>query len=75
MNLCGDRKTASLYGSACSVQTGFMSTSTYGAAAAKSQHASAPWRCSRSEMPQVSDRIPVTLLAALNEPIFSGRSA
>ena len=75
MNLCGDRKIASLYACGCVAHTGFMSISTYGPAAAKSQHASAPWRCSRSEMPCVSLTIPVTLLAALNDPIFSGRSA
>ena len=49
--------------------------STYGAAAAKSQKDSAPWRCSRSEIAWVSVTMPVTLDAAENEPIFSGRSA
>ena len=49
--------------------------STYGAAAAKSQNDSAPCRCSSAEIPWVSVTMPVTLLAAENEPIFSGRSA
>ena len=49
--------------------------STYGAQAAKSQNDSAPWRCSRAAMPNVSVTMPVTLLAAENDPILSGRSA
>jgi hypothetical protein len=66
MNLCGDRNTASLPA---------MSTRTYGAAAAKSQNDSAPCRCSSADTATVLLRIPVTLLAAENEPIRSGRSA
>jgi hypothetical protein len=49
--------------------------STYGPAAAKSQNESAPCRCRSAAIPWVSLRMPVTLLAAENEPIFSGRSA
>ena len=49
--------------------------STYGAAAAKSQNASAPCSCSSAERPGTSLRMPVTLEAAENEPILSGRSA
>ena len=54
---------------------GAISTSTYGAAAAKSQNDSAPWRCSSTEIARVSDRMPVTFDAAEKLPIFSGRSA
>jgi hypothetical protein len=49
--------------------------SMYGAAAAKSQKLSAPCSCSRVEIAAVSVRMPVTLEAAENVPIFSGRSA
>ena len=49
--------------------------STYGAAAAKSQNDSAPCSCSSAEIACVSLTIPVTLEAAENDPIFSGRSA
>ena len=49
--------------------------SMYGAAAAKSQKLSAPCSWSSVEMPAVSETIPVTLEAAENEPILSGRSA
>ena len=49
--------------------------STYGAHAAKSQNDKAPWACSSVAMPKVSETMPVTLLAAENEPILSGRSA
>jgi hypothetical protein len=52
-----------------------MSISTYGAAAAKSQKDSAPWRCSRAETRWVLLTMPATLLAAEKEPILSGRSA
>ena len=52
-----------------------MSMSTYGAHAAKSQKDRAPCACSSDAMPNVSETIPVTLQAAENEPIFSGRSA
>jgi hypothetical protein len=52
-----------------------MSMSTYGPAAAKSQNDSAPCACSRAAMPAVSLTMPVTLEAAENDPIFSGRSA
>ncbi len=47
---------------------------TYGAAAAKSQNDSAPYRCSTFAIAQVFEMMPVTLLAAENEPILSGRS-
>ena len=49
--------------------------STYGAAAAKSQKASAPCRWRSTDTASVSVRMPVTLLAAENDPILSGRSA
>ena len=49
--------------------------STYGAHAAKSQNDSAPCRCRSAAIPQVSETMPVTLLAAEKEPILSGRSA
>ncbi len=74
-NLCGLMKTASLFDCGCSAQHGYISISTYGAAAAKSQKDRAPWRCRRSAMAQVLEMIPVTFDAAENEPIFSGRSA
>ena len=64
--MCGDRNTASL---PCIL------TSTYGAAAAKSQNDSAPYRCSRSEIACVSLTMPVTFEAAEKEPILSGRDA
>ena len=51
-----------------------MSMSMYGAAAAKSQKLSAPCSWSSEEIPAVSETMPVTLEAAENEPIFSGRS-
>ena len=54
---------------------GAISISTYGAAAAKSQNESAPWRWSRTEIARVSERMPVTLDAAEKLPICSGRSA
>ncbi len=66
MNLCGDRKIASLPA---------MSMSTYGPAAAKSQQASAPCSWSSAEIAAVSVMIPVTLDAAENEPILSVRLA
>ena len=47
----------------------------YGAAAAKSQKDRAPCSCSIVEIATVSETMPVTLEAAENEPIFSGRSA
>ena len=75
MNLCGLRKIASLCAAGCSTQTGFISISTYGAAAAKSQKARAPCSCSSDEIAHESVVMPVTLLAAENEPIFSGRAA
>ncbi len=75
MNLCGERKIASLYASGSRPGGGSMWMSTYGAHAAKSQNDSAPCRCRRAAIPQVSDTMPVTLLAAENEPILSGRSA
>ena len=49
--------------------------SMYGAAAAKSQNDRAPCSCSRVEMATVSETMPVTLEAAENEPILTGRSA
>ena len=49
--------------------------STYGAAAAQSQKLSAPCSCSRVAISAVRATIPVTLEAAENEPISSGRSA
>ncbi len=54
---------------------GAISISTYGAAAAKSQKESAPWRWRRTEMARVSERMPVTFEAAEKLPILSGRSA
>ena len=75
MNLCGDRNTASFWQPGWSTQSRFISMSTYGAAAAKSQNDSAPWVCSRSAIRWVSLTMPVTLDAAENEPIRSGRSA
>ena len=75
MNLCGDRKIASLYAAGSPPTGAVISMSTYGAAAAKSQNASAPCSCSSADTPWVSETMPVTLDAALNEPIFSGRSA
>ena len=75
MNLCGERKTASLWHCGCSAHSRFISMSTYGAAAAKSQNDSAPCRCSRSAMRCVSVTMPVTLEAAENDPMRSGRSA
>ena len=50
-----------------------MAMSTYGAAAAKSQNDSAPYRCKVSAIRQVLVTIPVTLEAAENEPILRGR--
>jgi len=47
--------------------------STYGPAAAKSQNDNAPWACSNAVIRPVSVTMPVTLLAAENDPIFSGR--
>ena len=70
MNLCGDRKIASLSASGCWAQRRCISISTYGAAAAKSQNDSAPYRCSSSAIRQVSVTMPVTLDAAENEPIL-----
>ena len=61
--------------SACGAGGGAISISTYGAAAAKSQNESAPWRWSSTEMARVSDRMPVTFDAAEKLPILSGRSA
>ena len=50
--------------------------STYGAAAAKSQkRQGAVLVQQRRRSPTVSETMPVTLEAAENEPIFSGRSA
>ncbi len=66
---------ASLWACGCSGQSGFIAMSTYGAAAAKSQNDSAPWRCRVSAIRQVFVTMPVTLDAAEKEPIFSGRSA
>ena len=74
MNLCGDMNSASLR-AAGSPSWGFISMSTYGAAAATSQSATAPCWCSSLVIRCVSVTIPVTLLAALNEPILSERSA
>ena len=74
MNLCGERKIASLR-AAGSPSWGFISMSTYGAAAATSHSASAPCSCRSRVIRWVSVTIPVTLLAALNEPILSSRSA
>ena len=73
MNLCGDRKIASLCASAWLQHVGDHSMSTYGPAAAKSQNDSAPYRCSVSAIAQVFEMMPVTLLAAEKEPILSGR--
>ena len=77
MNLCGEMNTASLWSSAASgpSRCGAISISTYGAAAAKSQNDSAPYRWSSTEMARVSDKIPVTFDAAEKLPIFNGRSA
>ena len=75
MNLCGLRKTASLYASGSRSCPPYMSIPTYGAAAAKSQKDSAPCACSSAETAVVLLTMPVTLLAAENEPIRSGRSA
>ena len=56
-------------------RSGYISMSTYGAAAAKSQKLNAPcsWRIVATAA--VLDTIPVTLEAAENEPMRSGRSA
>ena len=70
MNLCGDMNIASLR-AAGSPSCGFISMSTYGAAAATSHSASAPCSCSSRVMACVSVTMPVTLLAALKEPILS----
>ena len=82
MSLWGEMKIASLVSRAASAgspsgagRRGAISTSTYGAAAAKSQNESAPWRCSRTEIARVSERMPVTLEAAEKLPIRSGRPA
>ena len=56
-------------------RTGPSRSTTYGAAAAKSQNDSAPCRWSRIEIARTSLMTPVTFEAAENEPIFSGRSA
>ena len=66
---------ASLYASGLVSRSGYISMSTYGAAAAKSQKDSAPCSCRIVAIATVSVTMPVTLLAAENEPIFSGRSA
>ena len=68
MNLCGDRKIASLYAAGSTPSGACMSMSTYGAHAAKSQKDRAPCWCSKVAMPNVSDTIPVTLLAARERP-------
>ena len=49
--------------------------STYGADAAKSQKARAPCSCSTAETARESVMMPVTLDAAENDPILTGRSA
>ena len=73
MNLWGEMNTASLYASGS--PGGSISIDTYGAAAAKSKNDSAPCSWSSREIAYVLDTIPVTLEAAENEPILSGRSA
>ena len=82
MSLWGEMTTASFVSRPASAvdpsgvgRRGAISISTYGAAAAKSQNESAPWRCRSTETARVSDRMPVTLEAAEKLPIFSGRSA
>ena len=51
MNLCGERKIASLYADASTPAGAYMSMSTYGAHAAKSQKDKAPWACSSDAIP------------------------
>ena len=75
MNLCGEMNTASMYAFGCSAEARFMSTAVYGAAAAKSKNASAPWRCRTLATAAVSVTMPVTLDAAENDPISRGRPA
>ncbi len=69
-NLCGLRNTASYP----SGRPGFMSMVTYGPLAAKSKNAYAPCACRMRATERVSVSRPVTLLAALNDPIL-GRPA
>ena len=73
MNLWGLMNTASLYASGS--PGGSISIDTYGAAAAKSKNESAPCSWRRREIAYVLDTMPVTLDAAENDPILSGRSA
>src|SRR5690606_39751642 len=74
INLCGERKIASLYANAPSgpLPCMFISISTYGPAAAKSQNDSAPYLWSKIETLRVSEPIPVTLEAAEKLPILRG---
>ena len=66
---------ASLASPSGAARCGAISIATYGAAAAKSQNDSAPWRWSSTETARVSERMPVTLEAAEKDPMRSGRSA
>ena len=75
MNLCGERKIASLWASGWCSGSGYISMSMYGAAAAKSQKERASCSCRISAIATVLDTMPVTLEAAEKEPIRSGRSA
>ena len=74
MNLCGEMKTASRYGSSGPLEAEPILISMYGAAAAKSQKERAPYRWSRTEIARQSLMMPVTLEAAEKLPIFRGRS-
>jgi hypothetical protein len=74
MNLWGEMNTASLP-AAGSPSGPSISIATYGAAAAKSKQASAPWAWSSRAIAAVSDTMPVTFDAAENEPILSGRDS